>query len=152
MGKLLHALKYDFAEDVLPTIRDIVNNFIRTHSIHISSIDAVVPIPLHSRRYAERGFNQSERIAGMVGSALHIPVIHLLHRQIYTKPQVTLGRAERLRNVKDAFVFTPYVDSSLKRVLLVDDVYTTGATMQSAAQVLTTSGIKEVMAFTLARG
>ena len=110
--------------------------------------DAVVPIPLHASRLRERGFNQSTRLARdaarLVGSRC-LPVA--LERLRATETQTGLTRAERRRNVAGAFAAKSPVP---KRIWLVDDVVTTGATLVSAAHVLRRSGAREIRAVTLA--
>lgn len=112
--------------------------------------DLVVPIPLHPRRRRQRGYNQSELLARPLSRALAIdcdPAV--LSRTRYTAPQVGLGPEARHDNVRGAFSARPVVDGC--RVLLIDDVLTTGATMKSAAEALLTAGAAAVSAYCLAR-
>ncbi|HEX6818604.1 MAG TPA: ComF family protein [Ktedonobacterales bacterium] len=102
--------------------------------------DLIVPIPLHDARRRQRGYDQARLIAQPLGARLRLPVrTDLLVRQRATRAQMTLSRAERLSNVTDAFALpSPAVASVLagKRVLLVDDVTTTGSTLDVAARAL----------------
>ena len=110
--------------------------------------DAVIPIPLHVTRLRERGFNQSTRLARDAAHEVGSPCLPMaLERVRATATQTDLSRAERRRNVKGAFRARAPVP---KRVWLVDDVATTGATLVSAARVLRRSGAREVRAVTLA--
>lgn len=104
--------------------------------------DYVIPIPLHRRRLRERGFNQSDVIA----QQLKMPVLPALQRIHYTPPQAQLNRAQRLTNVAQSFRITPKHQNQLKgaRTLLVDDVYTTGTTMNTCAALLYQAGARHV--------
>lgn len=109
---------------------------------------AVLPIPLHPSRLRSRGYNQSELLARPLRSQLTKP--HQLHlvRQTATLQQVGLNRSDRLRNMQSAFAWTG--QNIAGRILLVDDVITTGATLMSAAEVLRTHGAQDIWAATLA--
>ncbi len=113
--------------------------------------DGVVPVPLHGRRLAWRGFNQSSELGRAVGRALGVAVWdRALVRTRYTMPQTRLDRKARQTNLKDAFA----ADASLvrgRRILLVDDVYTTGSTLGECARTLKRAGAAAVDALVLAR-
>ena len=113
--------------------------------------DAILPIPLHRRRQRRRGFNQSALLAVHLGRQLDIPVNQQAMKRVrHTNPQTGLSPKDRLENVRGAFL----ADSRLvdnKQILLIDDVYTTGATMSAAAGALLASGAAGVSAFCLAR-
>lgn len=113
--------------------------------------DVIIPIPLHPLRLLERGYNQSELLARGISKATRIPLKpHLLKRTRYTQTQTTLAKKDRLDNVKHAFEAPPSRLLKGAHVLLVDDVLTTGATLVSAAQILTTAGARAVSMATLA--
>lgn len=113
--------------------------------------DMIVPIPLHVRRLRSRGFNQAQLLAHQLGATLGIGVNDLvLRRERNTKPQVDLSPIERKKNVQKAFQAKPGPVKGLK-ILLIDDVFTTGATMNSAADALLEAGAKSVSAYCLAR-
>ena len=123
-------------------------------------IDIVVPVPLHERKLRIRGFNPSfllvrnwPRIFEMLNGQM--PVIpvdkDILARKKWTASQTGLGRKERLQNIKNAFVVNDTSKIEGKRILLVDDVYTTGATANECAKVLLKGGSKQVDVLTLAR-
>ncbi len=103
--------------------------------------DLVVPIPLHRRREKERGFNQSALIARYVGQALERPARNILFKNRDTLSQTTLSRLERLENVRGAFS-CPLPPPKGSKVLLIDDIYSTGSTIKEAAAVLQDCGIK----------
>ncbi|OQA03576.1 MAG: DNA utilization protein GntX [bacterium ADurb.Bin400] len=112
----------------------------------------VVPVPLHSIREKERGFNQSELIARYISERLGLPGGLALVRKRYTQPQVVLSREMRLQNITGAFMVA---DGELVRnrvVLLVDDVATTAATLNECARVLRQAGARQVWGVVAARG
>lgn len=113
-------------------------------------VSAVLPVPLHKRRLAARGFNQSLVLAAAAAEALGAPVLpDGLSRIRYTRPQVGLKPRDRRANVRGAFAARK--DFSGETVLIVDDVYTTGATVKECAGVLRAAGAGGVHVLTLAR-
>ena len=118
----------------------------------ISDLDLVMPVPLHRKRLRQRGFNQALLLGKGVADAFRLPLVYdKLQRVRNTRPQVELSGAERSRNVHDAFRIERPLGIAGKRILVVDDVFTSGATMNECARVLKESGAKSVVAFTLAR-
>lgn len=110
------------------------------------NIQAIVPIPLHKKRKKKRGYNQSEILANELGRILNLPVrTDILIRARNTKPQKTLSDIERKNNLKKAFKTTENI-VQLKYILLVDDIYTTGSTLDAAASVLKEAGVLEAYA------
>jgi ComF family protein len=106
------------------------------------AFDAVVPVPLHARRLAARGFNPAALLARPVARAIDAPLhTGLLFRVRDTPPQAGLGRAERLQNMQNAFIARTG-SRAPARVLLVDDVVTTGATLTAAAGALASAGVR----------
>lgn len=107
-------------------------------------IQAIVPVPLHKKRKRKRGYNQAELLAKELGRLLEIPVdTGLLVRVRDTKPQKTLNDIERKNNLKEAFKTTQNI-VQLNYILVVDDIYTTGSTLDAAAKALTDAGAKGV--------
>lgn len=107
-------------------------------------IDMVIPIPLHKRKLRERGYNQAGIIARELGRVLGLPVREdVLVRSIYTRPQKELNDKERKNNLRKAFQVTKSIVDS-KRILLVDDIYTTGSTMDGASEALLGAGASAV--------
>ena len=124
------------------------------------SIDLIVPVPLHVKKLRMRGFNPSFLLVKdwvRIAEFLHvgfqdIPVdLNVLSRTRWTEPQTGLGRKERLANIKNAFNISNDSKITGKRILLVDDVYTTGATVNECAKVLLKGGAGHVNVLTLAR-
>jgi len=111
-----------------------------------------IPVPLHRRRLRERGFNQSLSLAKVLSSELGTPLDYLtLVRKRYTRSQTGLGKEERRKNVKDAFsVIYPNIIED-ENIVLVDDVFTTGYTLNECARTLKRSGAITVICLTLAR-
>lgn len=116
------------------------------------NIDLIVPIPLHKSRRRKRGFNQAELIAKKLGKELGIPVsLDALFRVRKTKPQKELNDQERKSNLKHAFR-TGKQDLEFKKILLVDDIYTTGSTIDAAASVLLDHGAEKVYFLSISIG
>lgn len=114
--------------------------------------DALVPVPIHYTRKRERGYNQAEVLAEVIGRKMGIPVeCRLLKRVKKTLPQKLLGDAERQNNLKKAFKIERN-DVKLKTVIIIDDIYTTGSTVDACAAVLKSVGVKKVYFITAAIG
>lgn len=113
--------------------------------------DILVPVPMTCRKKRIRGFNQAEDLAEKIGELLQIPVAAgLAVKKRETKSQKKLNAAERMRNLKDAFQITESVRGL--RILIVDDVYTTGSTIETLAECLKESGAREIYFVTLCIG
>ncbi len=107
-------------------------------------VEVIVPVPVHPSRRRVRGFNQAEVLAGVLGEKLEIPVEpKVLIRKKKTRPQKELSAAERLKNLSGAFAAGEGSDG-IKRVLLVDDIYTTGSTIEACSRVLRNAGVEKV--------
>jgi ComF family protein len=115
--------------------------------------DLVVPVPLHPLKERERGFNQSALLARHLSRALGIPCDEtILRRTKPTETQTHLNRGQRAANMKSAFVIRPGLCLDGSRIILVDDVFTTGATTSDCARALGQAGAAEVRVWTVARG
>ena len=113
----------------------------------------IVPVPLHPTKHREREFNQAERLARGLSKATGIPLnARLLRRVRATRTQTQLSREERLANVGRAFALPRPTDLRGKRLLVIDDVLTTGATTSACARVLREAGADDVCVWTVARG
>ena len=115
--------------------------------------DALVPVPLHPLREREREFNQSERLARCLSAATGIPCRgDLVRRRLATRSQALLDRGQRAKNVAHAFALRRPVRLEGWRVVVVDDVLTTGATAGAVGRVLRQAGVETVRVWTVARG
>lgn len=117
---------------------------------HLGHVDCLVPVPLHRNRERARGFNQAQLLAGTVGDVLGLPVNPALIRTMDTRQQVSLSGDLRRTNVVGAFESRE--DMTGRHVVLIDDVMTTGATLQECATVLRAAGAASVRTVTLAHG
>jgi ComF family protein len=116
-----------------------------------AEFDLIVPIPLHPKRKRDRGYNQAELLAVSLAKLIALPYDKALQRTRSTLPQVGLTDSQRLDNVRKAFVCPMPQRISKRRILLIDDVMTTGATVESASQALMDAGARRVSVLTVAR-
>jgi len=113
--------------------------------------DLITSVPLHSARRRERGFNQAELLGKALAGVIGLPELQTARRATATQPQVGLSDAQRLENVRNAFRCTHACRVAGKRILLIDDVMTTGATVASVAEALIGAGAAKVSVLTVAR-
>ena len=143
--KLLHAFKYNSKTSLSKTFVPLMVDFIDRHHIPLQKFDLISPIPLHPVRLRERGYNQSALLSLPLGQ--HYGISHsenLLIRQKATHTQTELGAKQRWTNMEGAFKIKNSTDVAGKSIVLVDDLFTTGATLNSAAQVLKKAGAVQV--------
>ena len=115
--------------------------------------DFIVPVPLHSVKQREREFNQAERLAAHLSAAIKVPLINkLLRRVTPTLTQTLLTREQRAANMRGAFAVRTGAGLDGERVIVVDDVFTTGATTSACAKALRAAGAGDVCVWTVARG
>jgi len=151
LRQAIHAFKYEDLRTLTRPLGQLTAKGWRALRPEGLEIDAVVPVPLHAARQRQRGFNQAALLAREVGADLQLPVVEtMLVRVKATSRQTRLNAEERKANVQDAF---QCVDASLsgKTVLLIDDVCTTGSTLDAACIALRNAGTSVVWACTLAR-
>jgi ComF family protein len=144
---IIHALKYEGRRSIAPRLGALMRS---AGADLLAGADVVVPVPLHPRRERARGFNQADDLARALGP----PVRLWLRRVRYTTSQIELPKDERHRNVQDAFACCRSPEPGVRSpsvAVLVDDVATTGATLEACAHVLKAGGVKEVRALTAAR-
>ena len=144
LREIVHALKYDARRSLAAPIAALM----RRHGADIlDGADCVVPVTLHPSRRRERGFNQAVDLARHLG----LPDVPALRRVRATRTQTGLPAAQRHRNVRAAFSMSGGRGLTGAIVVLVDDVCTTGATLEACAAVLKRAGVREVRALTAAR-
>lgn len=154
--KAVKTIKYRYIFDLANEFVNLIPNSILSPLTFLPSGDQaiLIPIPLHPDRYRFRGFNQAEVLGKIIANKLNLPVkTDLIKRIKKTVPQVEMrDRKKRLANMKDVFSINPNLEISKSlSVLLLDDVFTTGATMRSAANILKRAGVSRVWAVTMAR-
>lgn len=149
--ELIHLLKYSGAKEVADDLGGWVARAVRLYAIQVPEDALLVPIPLHVNRLRARGFNQAEVIARAMGKQLNISVdTSLLARTAHRKPQTGMKkREERVSNAAGIYKVAGNVPA--KTLILIDDVSTTGATLEEAATALKQAGAKQVWAFVVAR-
>jgi ComF family protein len=147
--KAIHQLKYRNLKAISPCLAELLADYLESN--HLPG-EALVCVPLHPRRLRERGYNQSSLLAEELGRRIDLPVIEdCLVRVKQAQPQVrAVDVDERRRNVADAFVCRDERVSG-KQIILIDDVCTSGATLESCAAALKSKGAASVWGLTLAR-
>lgn len=147
LRELIHVFKYGRVQ----TLAGPLGRLLRSALPREQTFDAMVPLPLYWRKRWTRGFNQAELLAQEIGRCTHIPVENALRRVKNTAAQAGLTNSKRRLNVSGAFRARRNAGLNGKRILLIDDVMTTGATAASCARALRMAGAKEVTLLTLAR-
>jgi competence protein ComFC len=151
LRKGIHALKYDMHLAIIDQLAGLMVCCYPHRQLN-GKVDIVVPIPIHRDRLIERGFNQSEELGRPLCKRISVPLeSNALFRIRNMRHQVSLPQDKRMLNIKGAFAVPNPALVLGKRVLLVDDVFTTGATLNEAAKVLKESGALSVYVYTLAR-
>ncbi|HSJ68739.1 MAG TPA: ComF family protein [Anditalea sp.] len=149
--RLLHQLKYKNKPELGVELGKIYGYRLIDSGIEIDW-DEIIPVPLHPLKLKRRGYNQSERFAAGLSLALDIPVSHELRRIKYTETQTRKSRIQRWENVKEVFSIIDNQTLINKKILLVDDVMTTGATLAACANVLLKSDVCSVDLAVIAAG
>ncbi len=148
----VHRFKYQGHEWFEPFLAELLIEAAMPE-LKFAPADVVTPIPLHPNKKRLRGFNQAERLAERLAKAVDLP--HdpgMLARVRETEPQALLERTERQKNMKGAFQYAGKVNLRGQRVILIDDVLTTGVTASACARELKRNGAGEVRVWTVARG
>jgi ComF family protein len=150
--EFIHSIKFK-SQPYL--IKEIARPFADWAIRYLPTPDALIPVPMHPERLAERGFNQSAVLASALHWELGIPLVEGLERMTPTIPQVGLSRHDRLHNLTGAFSLSEAGREwgiTEKRIWLVDDVVTTGATLEACTDVLKESGGMKIYGLALAAG
>lgn len=149
--QLLHRLKYKNKPEIGVFLGKLYGSELTGTFINLSEYDFIVPVPLHKSRQRRRGYNQSEKFSNGLGEALNIPVnsssIKRLHK---SQTQTRKTRQQRWENVKDIFSIPHPEEIRGKKILLTDDVVTTGATLEACAQQLFRAGAFKISVITIA--
>jgi competence protein ComFC len=149
--KLVHEFKYARQRHLRYPVAGWLRETLRDPRLHGRHFDVIVPVPLHPARERERGFNQAMLLAELLAPAITAPLRPALERTRYTTTQTAYDRAERMENLHGAFRLRKNQDVRDLRVLLIDDVLTTGSTLSECARVLRAAGAVSVHAATAAR-
>lgn len=150
--EVIHRYKYQRALWFEPFLADLLVRAAKPE-VNCQDWDLIVPVPLHPAKRREREFNQAERLATRLGKVLQLPVSSKTLRRIEpTRTQTQLTREQRATNVRNAFALRDGIDVEGLRIIVVDDVLTTGATTNACAKVLRQHGAAEVCVWTVARG
>jgi ComF family protein len=143
LREIIHAFKYEGRRSLAHPLGGMIRD---AGSLMLQGCDCVVPVPLHPWRRMRRGFNQARDLA----KRLERPVVDGLWRIRPTRSQMALPADARRMNIRGAFICSPFASINDRVVVLVDDVRTTGATLDECAKVLLVAGAREVKALTVA--
>ena len=153
LQQILHNYKYNFIIDLNQEISQLIVKFLRqNHQEEELDFDFIIPVPLAKKRLIWRGFNQIEILAREVASAFNWPCRPDLIKRRHAHPQVGLNAKERIRNVQGIFTINNVEVLKNKKILLIDDVLTTGATLGECSKLLKEAGAKEVWGLVIAKG
>jgi len=154
--KLIAQFKYEpFVKDLAGTLSSLIISHFQLLNKKLPFLEnphLIIPVPLHKKRLKWRGYNQAEELAKGLSAYYGMPVLKdFLFREKQTLSQQELKKEERKENIKGAFVCKNGEDIKGKKILLIDDVFTTGSTMEECARVLKEAGAEEVLAVAVAR-
>ncbi|HRN70654.1 MAG TPA: phosphoribosyltransferase family protein [Candidatus Woesebacteria bacterium] len=153
--EIIKTIKYNLAFSLWKETLDLIPNTtisqIKNFKNDIGEVN-IQPIPLHTQRLKQRGFNQVEPFASFISKQLQSPLVHMLKRRTNTTSQVSVKeKTKRAQNIEDAFYIPSYIDIKKQKFILIDDVFTTGNTCIEAAKTLKKKGAEKVYALTLAK-
>lgn len=153
LARLIDLYKFHYQENLGKILSQIAIDYLKKNQLTTTLSDFIlIPLPLHRRRYLERGFNQSQIIAQNIKQYLNTPLIDdSLIRTKYTKHQTKLNMNKRLKNISGVFSITNKQKIIGKKILLIDDVVTTGASLNEAAKILRQNGAIKVIGLVLAK-
>lgn len=142
---LIHGLKYEKYTNIAKFFAPLMNKTLLENP-NMLEAEYFVPVPIHKKRFKKRGFNQAEVLARELSALADIPVLNALERIKNTKSQTKLTKRQRAENIKEAFICSCPKEIKKKAIILIDDVCTTGATLEECAKVLKKAGAREVYA------
>ena len=150
---LIHYFKYKSFENLTPVLGEILLRYIENCKLKIENF-IIVPIPLHRSRERQRGFNQSKLLVKYVAENFNLELADILKRTKNTKPQAQCKNEERTKNISGCFQIKNPADAGKiknKNILLIDDVFTSGATINEAVKILKQNGARRIIALVLAK-
>lgn len=148
----IHKFKYGYIKDLSLPLSILILNHLQIIGLQIDRTFIIIPVPITDKKKRRRGFNQSEEMAKTISEATGIPLLtDALIKTKETLPQMELKRDERLENIKNCFKIKKEREIKDKMIILLDDVYTTGSTMEECAKTLKQAGAREVWGLTAAR-
>jgi len=157
LQRLIHNLKYNYVAEISITLANLIISYLEENKIfenfNLNKEELILtPVPLHKKRLLHRGFNQSSLLAQRLSDFYKIPIFNLLTRNKNTLSQVNLKRSARQANIREAFSFNAYnpLDKN-KKIILIDDVVTTGSTLKECAKVLNKNGFEEIYGLVIAQ-
>ncbi|MBI2252036.1 MAG: ComF family protein [Armatimonadetes bacterium] len=150
LKKAVCLLKYKKKINLADSLKELISNYLKENKINFNA-ETIIPVPLFYKKMKQRGFNQASIVAKALGKFLNLEVREdILHKIKDTPPQNKLKRKERLNNVKLSFKVN-ILNNLPGKVILVDDVITTGATLRECARTLKEKGVDRIYFYTLAR-
>lgn len=149
--EMIHRFKYGRERWLARILASWMAEVAEDPRMDLTSIDALVPVPLHPAREREREFNQAHLLATALGKIWNKPVSPVLLRRRATETQTHFDRQRRMQNLRDAFILVHNADVSAMNLLLVDDIFTTGSTLDECARVLLDANAHAIWAITAAR-
>ena len=149
---LIHSFKYEHALHLRKQLAAWMAEALDDPRLREQPFDAFVPVPLHHIRYREREFNQAAELAILLTTRTGAPTWHALKRTRYTSTQTKLDRNERMENLRGAFRVRQTSRVKKSHLVLIDDVFTTGSTVEECSRVLLRAGAASVRVLTVARG
>lgn len=147
--ELIYAFKYEHLKSLDQVLTRLMLNFLQKNKIIFEEDWIISFVPMHPDKQKIRGFNQAELLAKQLGVGLNLKVQAVLIKNLNTRPQMQLNRNERLSNLRNVFSALP--NASNKKIILIDDVCTTGATFEECKNTLLRAGVRRVFCFALAR-
>ena len=152
MRELIHRFKYQQEYRLRHPLADWLAESLLDSRIQNKPFDSIVPVPLHPTRLREREYNQAAELAKLLGKRTGKPVLNCLRRIRYTPTQTRFDRTERMENLRNAFNLGKNSNVQKKHLLLIDDVLTTGSTVDECSRVLREAVAASVRVMTVARG
>ena len=151
LQNLIHYFKYKYFKGLTPILGEIATKYIENLKLKIENF-IIVPIPLHPKKERQRGFNQAKLIAEFLANKLNLELIDELKRIKNTEPQAKLKDPEkRTKNIAGCFQLKNAAKIKNKNILLIDDVFTSGATINEAVKILEQNSAKKIIALVLAK-